>query len=105
VNSIVMFGALYLSDVMCTSLCGVDAGKVKKGVTVCVRGLGPIGLATCRRAQIYNAKRVVAVDLVPERSELVDVVDQTSCWRFPKKVMTFESNVLDSDSRCQQGTK
>lgn len=74
--------ALYLSDVLCTSLHAVDMGEVKEGDVVCIWGLGPIGLNAARWCQIRGAKRVIGIDLVPERLALaknklkIEVVDR-----------------------------
>lgn len=75
--------ALYLSDVLCTSLCAVDMGKVSSDDTVAIWGLGPIGLCTARWCQIKGAKRIVGIDSVPERLSLamnslgIEVIDRS----------------------------
>jgi threonine dehydrogenase-like Zn-dependent dehydrogenase len=75
--------ALYLSDVLCTSLHAVEMGEVHEGDTVVIWGLGPIGLYTARWSQIRGAGRVIGVDLVPERLALakekfgIEVVDRS----------------------------
>lgn len=40
--------ALYMSDVLCTSLHSVVMGEVQEGSTVAIWGLGPIGLMAVR---------------------------------------------------------
>jgi threonine dehydrogenase-like Zn-dependent dehydrogenase len=76
--------ALYLSDVLCTSLHACELGDVKEGDTVCIWGLGPIGLCTARWCQIKKCKRIIAIDLVPERLALareklgIEVVDRST---------------------------
>jgi len=62
--------ALFLSDVLCTSLHAVDMGEVKEGDTVIIWGLGPIGLYAAKWAQLRGARRVIGIDLVPERLAL-----------------------------------
>jgi threonine dehydrogenase-like Zn-dependent dehydrogenase len=62
--------ALYMSDVLCTSLHAVDMGEVKEGESVCIWGLGPIGLCAARWCQIRGASLIVGIDMVPERLEL-----------------------------------
>lgn len=64
--------ALYLSDVLCTSLHAVDMGDVKEGDTVCIWGLGPIGLCAAKWCQVRGAKRIVGIDMVPERLALAE---------------------------------
>jgi threonine dehydrogenase-like Zn-dependent dehydrogenase len=65
---------LYMSDVLCTSLHAVDMGELKKDQTVVIWGLGPIGLFSARWAQIKGAKRVIGIDMVPERLSLASKV-------------------------------
>jgi threonine dehydrogenase-like Zn-dependent dehydrogenase len=62
--------ALYLSDIIPTSLFGVDIAQVKKGQSVGIWGLGPIGLMCARWCQIIGASRIIGIDDVPERLEL-----------------------------------
>ena len=62
--------ALYITDVLSTSLHAVEMGHVKEGDTVCIWGLGPIGLNAVRWAQLKGAARVIGVDYVPERLAL-----------------------------------
>jgi len=64
--------ALYMSDVLCTSLHAVEMGEVKEGDTVCIWGLGPIGLCAARWCQIRGAARVIGIDMVPERLQLAE---------------------------------
>src|SRR5215210_5290187 len=75
--------ALFLSDVLCTSLHAAELGEVSEGDTVAIWGLGPIGLCTARWCQIKGAKCIVGIDMVPERLELarntlnIETVDRT----------------------------
>jgi threonine dehydrogenase-like Zn-dependent dehydrogenase len=57
---------LYLSDVMPTAWQGVEYADVPDGGSLVVLGLGPIGDMACRIAH-HLGKRVIGVDLVPER--------------------------------------
>lgn len=59
--------ALYLSDIVPTSYHSVVCADVKKGDTVAIWGLGPIGLCALRWAQLRGAKRVVGIDNVESR--------------------------------------
>jgi threonine dehydrogenase-like Zn-dependent dehydrogenase len=61
---------VYLSDVLPTAWQSVRYADVPDGGSVTVLGLGPIGDMAARIAQ-YEGKRVIAVDLVPERLERV----------------------------------
>ncbi|WP_426348553.1 zinc-dependent alcohol dehydrogenase [Alloiococcus sp. CFN-8] len=58
---------LFLTDVLPTSLWGVEHGGVKPGDTVVILGCGPIGLLTIRWAARKGAKRIIAVDKVGYR--------------------------------------
>jgi len=61
---------LYLSDVLPTAWQAVEYAEVPEGGTLLVLGLGPIGdMAT--RIALHRGRRVIAVDLVPERLERV----------------------------------
>jgi threonine dehydrogenase-like Zn-dependent dehydrogenase len=66
--------ALFLSDVACTSLHACEIGKVEEGDTVVIFGLGPVGLLAARWCQIKKAKRVIGVDMVPERLKIASEV-------------------------------
>ncbi len=59
--------ALFISDVLSTSLHAAELGEVKEGDVVCIWGLGPIGLNTVRWCQLKGAKRVIGIDLVKAR--------------------------------------
>jgi threonine dehydrogenase-like Zn-dependent dehydrogenase len=70
---------VYLSDVLPTAWQSVQYAAVPDGGSVAVLGLGPIGDMAARIAQ-HQGKRVIAVDLVPERLQRarargVEVVD------------------------------
>jgi len=74
--------ALFLSDVVCTSLCGTEMGEVSEGDTVAIWGAGSIGLFTARWCQILKAGRIVVIDSVPERLAVakslgVEILDRT----------------------------
>ncbi len=57
---------LFLSDVLPTAWQGVEYAEVPEGGTLVVLGLGPIGDMAARIAQ-HRGRRVIGVDLVPER--------------------------------------
>src|SRR5918999_75056 len=61
---------LYLSDILPTAWQGVAYADVPDGGTLAVLGLGPIGDMAARIA-MHQGKRVIGVDLVPERLERV----------------------------------
>lgn len=57
---------VYLSDVLPTAWQGVQYANIPEGGSVTVLGLGPIGDMAARIAD-HLGRRVIAVDLVPER--------------------------------------
>jgi len=59
---------LFLSDVLPTAWQAVEYAAIPEGGSVLVLGLGPIGDMSARIAQ-HRGRRVLAVDLVPERLE------------------------------------
>jgi threonine dehydrogenase-like Zn-dependent dehydrogenase len=58
---------VYLSDVLPTSWQAVEYADVVDGGTLAVFGLGPIGDMCCRVALHRGARKVIGIDLVPER--------------------------------------
>ena len=67
--------ALYLSDIIPTSYHSTVCADVQKGKSVAVWGLGPVGLFACKWSKLSGARRVVAIDSVPERLALArDVI-------------------------------
>jgi len=70
---------LYLSDILPTAWQAVQYADVEEGGTIAVHGLGPVGQLAARIAMMQG-KRVIGVDLVPERLALaaahgVEVLD------------------------------
>ena len=59
--------ALMLTDAMATAWFGVRNADIKRGATVAVVGLGPIGLMAAEGALAAGAARVFGIDLVEER--------------------------------------
>ncbi|MCT2590813.1 glutathione-dependent formaldehyde dehydrogenase [Streptomyces sp. N2-109] len=60
---------LFLSDVLPTAWQAVAYAEVPEGGTLAVLGLGPIGDMACRIALHQGVRKVIGVDLVPERLE------------------------------------
>jgi threonine dehydrogenase-like Zn-dependent dehydrogenase len=70
---------VYLSDVLPTAWQAVEYAGIPDGGSVAILGLGPIGDMSARIA-MHRGRRVIGVDLVPERLERVrahgaDVLD------------------------------
>ena len=73
---------VFLSDVLPTAWQAVEYAAIPDGGSVVVLGLGPIGDMAARIALHRGARRVIGVDLVPERlirarSRGVDTIDLT----------------------------
>ena len=73
---------VFLSDVLPTAWQGVTYAEVPEGGTLVVLGLGPIGDMAARISH-HHGRRVIGVDLVPERLERVrqrgiEVLDLTA---------------------------
>ncbi|KEF60719.1 uncharacterized protein A1O9_02280 [Exophiala aquamarina CBS 119918] len=62
--------ALYLSDIVPTAYHATVCADVEKGKSVAVWGLGPVGLLACNWSKLEGARRVIAIDQVPERLAL-----------------------------------
>ncbi|TYZ61106.1 hypothetical protein PybrP1_006906 [[Pythium] brassicae (nom. inval.)] len=62
--------ALFVSDVLSTSLHAVEIGEVTVGDSVVIWGLGPIGLYAAAWCKLKGARRVLGIDKVAERLEL-----------------------------------
>lgn len=63
---------LYLSDILPTAWQGLRYADLGEGDTLAVLGLGPVGQLAVRAASLLGAKRVIGVDLVPERLALAE---------------------------------
>lgn len=61
---------LFLSDILPTAWAGLAWADVQPGDTVAVYGCGPVGLMAQKAAWLFGARRVIGVDLVPERLEM-----------------------------------
>lgn len=55
------FQCVMLSDMMTTGFHGAELAEVKLGDTVCVIGIGPVGLMSVRGAALMGAARIFAV--------------------------------------------
>jgi len=95
--------ALFISDVLCTSLHATELGEVAENDTVAIWGLGPIGLCAARWCQIKGAKRVVGIDLVSDRLNLakkalnIEVVDRTgmTSQQLVERLLSMEPKGFD----------
>lgn len=62
--------ALFISDIACTSLHACQLGEVREGCSVAIWGLGPVGLLALEWAKVLGAKKIIGIDVVPERLQL-----------------------------------
>jgi threonine dehydrogenase-like Zn-dependent dehydrogenase len=62
--------ALFLSDILPTGYQAAEYCNLKGGETVAIWGCGPVGLFSIASAYLLGAKRVIAIDRVPERLAL-----------------------------------
>jgi threonine dehydrogenase-like Zn-dependent dehydrogenase len=61
---------LFLSDIYPTGYMAADNCNIQSGDTVAVWGCGPVGQFAIASAHLLGAKRVIAIDRVPERLAL-----------------------------------
>jgi threonine dehydrogenase-like Zn-dependent dehydrogenase len=61
---------LFLSDIFPTGYMGAEFCDIKGGETIAVFGCGPVAQFAIRSAFLLGAKRVIAIDTVPERLKM-----------------------------------
>ncbi|NJN87476.1 MAG: glutathione-dependent formaldehyde dehydrogenase [Leptolyngbyaceae cyanobacterium SL_7_1] len=61
---------LFLTDIFPTGYMAAENCNIQPGDTVAVWGCGPVGQFGIRSAFLLGAKRVIAIDLVPERLQM-----------------------------------
>jgi len=61
---------LFLSDIFPTAFMAADHCEIKPEDTIAVWGCGPVGILTIKSCFLLGAKRVIAIDTVPERLAL-----------------------------------
>ena len=61
---------LFLSDIFPTGYMAAEFCDIKGGETIAVWGCGPVGQFAIRSAFLLGARRVIAIDTVPERLAL-----------------------------------
>ncbi|KAI8067700.1 chaperonin 10-like protein [Gilbertella persicaria] len=78
--------ALFLSDIVPTSYHALWSADIQENDVVGVWGLGPIGLSAVQWLRnVFKAKRIIAIDNVPERLELAKV-------RWGAEVINFNTD-------------
>jgi threonine dehydrogenase-like Zn-dependent dehydrogenase len=93
---------LYLSDVLPTAWQAVKYANIPQNDTVVVLGLGPIGEMATRIAQHLGAKKVIGIDLVPERLQRskghgVDILDWNDFEKDQQKLAEAVREKLGGD--------
>lgn len=63
---------LFLSDIYPTGYMAADNADITAGDVVAVWGCGPVGQFAIRSAWMMGAKRVIAIDRVPERLKMAE---------------------------------
>lgn len=61
---------LFLSDIFPTGYMAAENCNIQRGDTAAIWGCGPVGQFTIQSAWMLGAKRVIAIDCIPERLEL-----------------------------------
>lgn len=64
--------ALFTGDILTTAYGAVANAALRPGETVAVVGCGPVGLMAIQCALAMGARRVLAVDLLPERTAMAE---------------------------------
>jgi len=63
--------AIMLSDIFPTGYMAADNAQIRPGNTVAVYGCGPVGQFCVASAKLMDAGRIIAVDTIPSRLEMV----------------------------------
>lgn len=80
--------ALFLSDIFPTGFMAAENANIKKGDTVAIWGCGPVGQFAIQSAWMLGAKRVIAIDMIPERLDMAEKHSKAEVIRTvdPKEV-------------------
>lgn len=62
------------ADPCANAIHGLDLAELKEGDTVCIFGVGAIGLFAIQYAKAYNASKVIAVDINEQKLEVAKTV-------------------------------
>jgi threonine dehydrogenase-like Zn-dependent dehydrogenase len=76
---------LFLSDIFPTGYMAAENANIQPGDTVAVWGCGPVGLFSIISAWMFNAKRVIAIDRVPERLDMAKLNCKAEVINFDKE--------------------
>ena len=78
---------LFLSDIFPTGYMAAEACNIKPGDTIAVWGCGPVGLFAIASAFLLGAERVIAIELLAERSR---AVTRRELKRLPQRLASSE---------------
>ena len=86
---------LFLSDILPTGWQAAKFAEIKPTDTVAVWGCGPVGLFTIQSALALGAKRVIAIDDVPERLAMAASLGAELLDRSEAKVLPTLKDMTD----------
>lgn len=86
---------LFLSDILTTGWQAAAFADIKPTDTVAVWGCGPVGLFTIQSALVQGAKRVIAIDDVPERLAMAQGLGAEVLDRSKLKVIPTLKDMTD----------
>ena len=86
---------LFLSDILPTGWQAAAFADIKPADTVAVWGCGPVGLFTILSAKIQGARRVIAIDDVPERLQMAESLGAEALDRSQVKVIPTLKDMTD----------
>lgn len=76
---------LFLSDIFPTGYMAAENCQIKKSDTIAIWGCGPVGQFAIQSAWMLGAKRVVAIDCIPERLELAQTYGKAEIINFKEE--------------------
>ena len=62
--------ALFVGDVLASGYFGAELCEIKSDDIIAIIGAGPVGLCAMASARVFNAKKIVAIDIDQERLEI-----------------------------------
>ena len=62
--------AILLSDIVPTAYMAAENAQIKRGNTIAIFGLGPVGQFCVACAKLFDVGRIIAIDAIPSRLEM-----------------------------------
>ncbi|MBC1238285.1 MULTISPECIES: zinc-dependent alcohol dehydrogenase [Nostoc] len=75
---------LFLTDIFPTGYMAAENCNIQPGDTVAIWGCGPVGQFAIHSAYILGAERVIAIDRIPERLQLVEKYTNAETLNYEK---------------------